>query len=121
MSIRFDLIRLLRTSQRDMSCEELALMLHRKLGYIRQVCGELHKEEKIHVSAWIPPRTRGRHSPIFALGPGEDAPMPPRLTDSERMLRFRLSSPDKVAASRRKCHMKKKALKSMYSSLLMSA
>lgn len=120
MSIKFDLVRLLRTSQRDMSCEELAAALHRRLGYIRQVCGELHALKRIHIVAWIPPRSRGRHSPIFAIGPGEDAPLPPKLTDSERMLRFRLNSPERVAASRKKCYVKKAALKRMYSSLLMS-
>jgi hypothetical protein len=58
-----------------------ALTLHPSTVY--EQIGIAHKAGLIHVVKWNRRSSGGRPTPIYVLGPGEDAPMPAPLTNAE--------------------------------------
>jgi hypothetical protein len=72
---------------RPMNCKDMAAEVHCHVRTASRVLREMHEDGLLHVQSWQ--RSQGAHLPVYAFGPGEDAPKLPSLTDKERKARVK--------------------------------
>lgn len=72
---------------RPMNCKDIAAEVHCHVRTASRVLREMHEDGLLHVQSWQ--RSQGAHLPVYAFGPGEDAPKLPSLTDKERKARVK--------------------------------
>jgi hypothetical protein len=72
---------------RPMNCKDIAAEVHCHVRTASRVLREMHEDGLTHIHSWH--RSQGAHLPVYAFGPGEDAPKLPSLTDKERKARVK--------------------------------
>ncbi len=72
---------------RPMNYKDVAAEVHCHIRTASRVLREMHEDGLLHIHSWQ--RSQGAHLPVYAFGPGEDAPKLPSLTDKERKARVK--------------------------------
>ncbi len=92
---------------REMTTEEIAAAVHINTSYAREYIKHLRSRFDIHIVGYrAVKRTHLWHHPIYAWGPGTDAPPPKRQTDAQRA-RERRRDPEKKLADAMKQRAKR--------------
>jgi hypothetical protein len=93
-----------------------------KTYHVKHVAGELSKlkkKGKIHYGGWEPfEGNRRSPRPVYAFGPGEDAPRPTPMPVAQRKRRYKLKHPDRIKASRRRTYLKHRSLTPFFMQLV---
>lgn len=66
-----------------------------------------HKAGEIHVVRWKRGMS-GPAMPVYRWGPGKDAKRPEAMPNSKKCARYRRANPEKVAASQRRSHLRRR-------------
>lgn len=56
--------------------------------WARHLLKRLHAAKRVHIVGWTH-SSRGPYAPVYAWGPGEDAPKPQRQSSADRCLQYR--------------------------------
>lgn len=90
--------------------------MHKHLAAIRfglkkqsalDALNELHAAGKVHIVAWTRNGDRGPMTKVFAFGPGQDVPHPPKLSAAFVCKRYRERDPERSRANDRRYRIKK--------------
>jgi len=94
--------------ERPMDRVALAAVVYCHVQTAARVLSDMHKAGQVHVVEWQ--RRRGKHLPVYAFGPGEDAPKLVPLTDKERRARVKVkvSVEERDFASARRRQLRRK-------------
>lgn len=82
-------------SVRPMTAAEMAAETGRSYECFR--LWTTRNRDKIHIVGW--PRSCGNRAARYALGPGDDVPRPPKMSNSEKNIRYRATEGGKLAHS----------------------
>ena len=82
--------------KRPLDAHALAAACRVTIHCIRRNMTILHKAGEVFVSDWVRYADRGSFMPVYSLGKGKDKAAPRRLTESERMKKWRRENPDYV-------------------------
>jgi hypothetical protein len=93
---------------KPMDAWQLADAVHCHFRTAGRVLAQMHKLGQVHIVRWE--RSQGSALPVYALGLGEDAPRPVKLTDKERKARSKakLSVEERDFASARRRQLRRK-------------
>lgn len=81
--------KILEALTRPMTSYELAPQVHLVQRSTHNVLRQLHAESLVHIVGWVHRAPPGPLTPVWAYGPGRDAPCPRPLSGAQKMAKHR--------------------------------